>query len=249
MSVQDIISIITALLMTSSSVSGPVYVSAHEESINAIPVEQVEIVMDKLRTTTDLLAAAGAAAMISGAESTVTEAMADMAESITSSISGLTDQEEVIEVQNDESLWYIPQIPMKKEHQKLLYECCIERGLDYIDMLALIALESNFQEKCSSGKFKGYFQISADHGPRLAKLLSTENKPLDGEVNIKWGTAFYSWILQDDRVKGLEGKQQRDVALSIYQRGTGGYDKYGINKKYLEKYYKKRDMIVSYIQN
>lgn len=149
----------------------------------------------------------------------------------------------------DESLWYLPQIPMKKEHQKLLWDYCKKRGIDYIDMLALIAVESNFYEKCSSGKYKGYFQISTTHNKNLAATLKTANKPLDGAVNINWGTAIYSWILADKRVKGLKDKKLRDAALSIYQRGTGGYDRYGINKKYLVIYYKKRDIIVSYFKN
>lgn len=158
---------------------------------------------------------------------------------------------EAIKVQkpeNNESLWYSSEISMKKEHQKLLWDYCQKRDLNYIDMLALISLESNFDEKCSSGKCKGYFQISTGHGANLSKTLKTLNKPLDGAVNINWGTAMYSWILADKRLKGLEGKKQRDVALSIYQRGTGGYDKFGINKSYLKKYYKKWDKIVSYFE-
>lgn len=151
--------------------------------------------------------------------------------------------------EDDESLWYLSDIPMKKEHQKLLWECCKERGLDYIDMLALISVESNFEEKCVAGKYMGYFQLSKDHGPTLSKQLNTKNDPLDGTINIIWGTAFYSWILDDKRVKGLEGKAKRDAALSIYQRGPGGYDKYGLNQKYLERYYKKRDKIVELFES
>ncbi len=147
---------------------------------------------------------------------------------------------------NDESLWYNPKIPMKKNYQKLLWENCQEKKLDYIDMLALISVESNFYEKCSSGKCKGYFQISSIHFSQLSKLLNTPNKPLDGAVNIKWGTTMYSWALNDKRTKGLTGKKLRDVALSIYQRGTGGYDRCGINKKYLARYYEERDMVLSW---
>jgi len=150
---------------------------------------------------------------------------------------------------DDESLWYLPQIPMKKEHQKLLWDYCNKRGIEYIDMLALISVESNFYEKCSSGKYKGYFQICTARHKNLAATLKTANKPLDGAVNINWGTAIYSWILADKRLKGLKDKKLRDAALSIYQRGTGGYDRYGINKRYLVIYYKKRDIIVSYFKN
>jgi len=150
---------------------------------------------------------------------------------------------------SDESQWYSSKIPMKKEHQKLLWDYCQLRKLDYIDMLALISLESNFNEKCSNGKYKGYFQISTNHAKNLAKTLRTENNPLDGEININWGTAFYSWILEDERVKGLEGKQKRDVALSIYNRGSGGYDKYGLATGFLKEFYKKREIIESYFKN
>ena len=173
------------------------------------------------------------------------------ADSASSSTTDATDDAKAddAKAEDDESLWYRSKISMKKEHQKLLWDYCKKRNLGYIDMLALIALESNFNEKCSSKRCKGYFQISTIHGPNLSKTLKTLNKPLDGAININWGTAMYSWILVDKRVKGMEGKELRDAALSIFQRGGGGYDKYGINKSYLKKYYKKRDIIVSYFEN
>ncbi|MGE5614915.1 MAG: hypothetical protein ACM3XR_10985 [Bacillota bacterium] len=152
------------------------------------------------------------------------------------------------DAEDDESAWYSPDIPMKKEHQQLLWECCREKGLDYIDMLALISLESNFNEKCSNNRYKGYFQISTIHAATLSKALKTPNKPLDGAVNIKWGTTLFSWILADKRVAGLEGKAKLDAALSIYQRGAGGYDKYGLNKEYLKKFYEKREKIAAYFE-
>lgn len=250
MAVRDIISMITALLLTTSNIAGPVPVSASEEALKTIPVDRVTAFLENFSTAANSAAAAGMAADISGAGTAVPSAVADLAAVAgdTAADARQPDQQATQAAQDDESLWYSPDIPMKKEHQKLLWECCIERGLDYIDMLALISLESNFDEKCSNGKYKGYFQISSDYGPELSRILGTENKPLDGSVNIRWGTAFYSWILLDGRVRDLEGSRKRDVALSIYQRGAGGYDRYGINKKYLNKYYKKRDIIVSYFE-
>lgn len=150
------------------------------------------------------------------------------------------------EPEDDESLWHSEKLPLKKEHQKLLWDHCKKRNLDYIDMLSLIYLESNFNEKCSSGKYKGYFQISTAHGPNMTKTLKTENKPLDGAININWGTALYSWILADKRVRDLEGQAKRDAALSIYQRGAGGYDKYGLSKSFLKRFYAKRTIVCSY---
>lgn len=150
--------------------------------------------------------------------------------------------------EEDESLWYSKKLPLKKEHQKLLWDYCKKRQLDYIDMLSLMYLESNFKEKASSGRYKGYFQISSKQGPNLSKTLKTLNKPLDGAININWGTALYSWILADKRVKDLEGQKKRDAALSIYQRGAGGYDKYGISKSYVKNFYKKRSIVCSYFE-
>jgi len=148
----------------------------------------------------------------------------------------------------DERTWYCDRIPLKKEYQKILWDFCRERNLDYYDMLALIALESNFDEKCVSknGRYKGFFQISSIHYDTLSKKLNTPNDPLDGAVNINWGTALYSWILQDKRVVNLEGKEKRDVALSIYNRGAGGYDRKGLAATYLKVFYNRRSMIESY---
>lgn len=107
-------------------------------------------------------------------------------------------------------------------------------------MLALIYTESNFNEKCSTGNCYGYFQISKGNCASLATTLKTKNAPFDGNININWGTATYSWILADERVKKAKESKKRDVALSIFQRGTAGYDKRGINNKFLKAYYQKR---------
>lgn len=148
----------------------------------------------------------------------------------------------------DERTWYCARIPLKKEYQKILWDFCRERNLDYYDMLALIALESNFDEKCVSknGRYKGLFQISSIHYEELSKQLNTPKDPLNGAVNINWGTALYSWILKDKRVINLEGKEKRDVALSIFNRGAGGYDRKGLAVTYLKVFYNRRSMIESY---
>lgn len=186
-----------------------------------------------------------AALSTTGAALSTTNAAISTTGTALSTTSGAIDAKKI---KDDESLWYSSKIPMKKEHQKLLWDYCKKRKLDYIDMLALISLESNFNEKCSSRRYRGYFQISTAHGPNLSKTLKTLNKPLDGAININWGTAMYSWILADKRVKDLEGKKQRDVALSIFQQGSGGYNKRGLSTSYLKKYYYKRDIIVSYFK-
>ncbi len=170
------------------------------------------------------------------------------AEDITGSTVGAAFDAVVISKECDERTWYRVQIPLKKEYQKLVWDYCRERELEYYDMLALIALESNFDEKCSStnGRYRGFFQISKIHWASLSEQLNTPNNPMDGAVNINWGTAMYSWILEDERVVDLEGKAKRDAALSIFNRGTGGYDRKGLATKYLKVFYNKRAQIESY---
>lgn len=143
-----------------------------------------------------------------------------------------------------ESLWYSAKNPMLKAHQKLLYEFCRKNGIGYVDMLALISTESGFNEKCVSvRKYYGYFQIGKGHFANLAASLQTKNAPLDGAVNIQWGTAMFGWIMADARVKKLPVEKRLDAALSIYQRGPIGYDRYGVNKTFLARFYKKRAIV------
>lgn len=227
--------------------------SAAKEAVLMIRSEKLMEQSEEYNGSIAALDVAGAAAEMTGSEEIVTVQALDIIGSVIEEagdeiLAGEGGAAGAIGI-DDESLWYRAEIPMKKEHQKLLWECCSERKLDYIDMLALISLESNFNEKCSSGKYKGYFQISSAYAANMSKTLKTANKPLDGAVNIRWGTALYSWILADKRVVDLEGKKQRDAALSIYQRGSGGYDRYGINKSYLSKYYKKRGIIEAYFED
>jgi soluble lytic murein transglycosylase-like protein len=137
----------------------------------------------------------------------------------------------------DESLWYRIQNPMPKAHQKLLCEYSWRNGVPYLDVLALVGTESNFDEKCVAlNKYYGYFQIGKGHFPDLAASLKTANDPLNGEVNIQWGTAMYGWILEGSPVKNLPPEAQRDAALSIYSRGPTGYAQKGLNQPYLARY-------------
>ena len=241
---REVISIMTALILTSTGLAKPSSAPAISEVLESIPMEEIVAKAEKYDITSETLAFIETANVISDVDLVVARS-AELAAGASEDYVAVFGN---APVQDDESLWYCSAIPMKKEHQKLLWECCIERDLDYIDMLALISVESNFDEKATNRKYKGYFQISADYGPNLSKTLNTENKPLDGTVNIKWGTAFYSWILLDKRTEDKEGNAQKEIALSIYQQGAGGYDRKGLSKKYISKFYKKREVIASYFE-
>lgn len=148
----------------------------------------------------------------------------------------------------DESLWYTNKIPMPKAHQKLLWDYCKNRKLNYIDMLSLIFLESGFNQKATNGKYKGYFQISPKNTANIAKTLKIQNKPLDGAINLNMGTTLFSWILADKRVKNIKGDKKMEVALSIFQRGTGGYESRGISNSFVNKFKAKKKIVSSYFK-
>ena len=145
---------------------------------------------------------------------------------------------------DDESVWYRSRNPMKKEHQKILWENARRNRIDYLDMLALVYTESNFNETCvASRRFYGYFQISKGHFADLAYSLQTKNAPLDGAVNIRWGTAMYGWIMESKRVQSLAPEKRLDAALSIYNRGPIGYDRHGLSKAFLARFHQKRAIV------
>lgn len=149
-------------------------------------------------------------------------------------------------VKSSESQWYRSSIPLKKDYQKLLWELSNKNGLNYIDMLSVISLESSYDESCSCGKSKGLFQISSGYATYYAKKLKIPNKPLVGSINIKMGIALFADIYKDKRVKYKKGNNKLEVALSVFNKGTGGYEKYGLAKRFLRIFYKKKTKISKY---
>lgn len=144
--------------------------------------------------------------------------------------------------------WYSKKLPLKKEYQKLLYDYCKKRGLEYMDMLSVIALESNFNVTSRSRVYNGLFQISSRNSKQLSEKLKIPNNPMNGKININMGTEMFRQIIIDKRVKNLKGKLKTDTMLSIFNRGTGGFDRYGLNKKFLDVFYKKKTQMLVYFK-
>ena len=138
--------------------------------------------------------------------------------------------------------FYIKSIKMPKEHQKYLYNLCKKRGLDYLKVLAIISLESNFNSKLvnNSGDY-GYMQINKVNHKYLSETLGTENAPLDPYVNLNWGTYMLSnlykqWRAEkiDDTVKKGEIFSTLDkYVISSYNKGVAGFKKGGMASRYI----------------
>lgn len=124
--------------------------------------------------------------------------------------------------------FYKKGISMPYEHQKYLYDLTKKRGLDYFETLAVIGHESTYRANAKGGSNYGYFQINSVNHSSLAKKLGTKVAPFDPYVNINWGTSMLSDLKQKYGSK--------DALLSAYNKGEGGYKKYGKATAYINKH-------------
>jgi hypothetical protein len=109
-------------------------------------------------------------------------------------------------------------VPKVQEIFDTISKCIDDKFPCETDVLAIIAIESSFQEKAiSSAKAKGYMQI-----------LYTKTHTV--EENIKAGV----WLLKDyhRRLGSIE------AAVQAYNVGLGNYRKGMRNRKYYDKYVK-----------
>ena len=136
----------------------------------------------------------------------------------------------------------IEKIDMPKEHQEYLQKLCRERNLDYTKILAIIALESNFNSQLiSETNDYGYMQVNKVNHERMAKTLGTRNAPLDPYVNLNWGTYLLAELYDKWRAEGISDKvkdgetfsQLDKYVMSSYNKGINGFKKYGMASRYI----------------
>lgn len=142
----------------------------------------------------------------------------------------------------DSGFYHIEGISMPKEHQRYLYDLCIERDLDYLKVMAVISLESNFkQDLISKTNDYGYMQINIVNHKRLSGILSRGNGPLDPYVNLNWGTylleeLYNAWEKEnvDSTVKDGEVFSKLDkYVMSSYNKGLTGFKRGGMATRYI----------------
>lgn len=149
----------------------------------------------------------------------------------------------MIESESEDGFVYIENISFPKEHQEYLYELCIERGLDYLKTLAVLKHESQFDPRAYYKSSYGYMQIHKVNHSNLSKALGTANSPYDPYVNINWGThmlknlydTFTAEGISDEITDGEAFSKLDKYVMSAYNRGLGGFKKYGEAVSYLQK--------------
>ncbi len=138
-------------------------------------------------------------------------------------------------------------IPMPRAHQEYLYQMCAERGLDYIEALALIRHESVFDPNAFSGTNDyGYFQVNENNHQALCELLGTKNKPFDPYININWGTFILSDLIEHYTNKGYTGDKLKEAVLSSYNKGIAGYKKHGKAVRYIARHNEAKEIVLEF---
>lgn len=131
---------------------------------------------------------------------------------------------------------YSKKVPLPKAQQQYLYKMTKQRGLNYRETLAVMLHESNMKVKAKGGNNYGYFQINKINHKNLAKITKTKNLPYDPYVNINWGTYMLSDLQKKYKKKGYKGTALKEATLSAYNKGEGGFKKYGKAKAYITKH-------------
>jgi len=130
---------------------------------------------------------------------------------------------------------YNSQVPMPQEHQAYLYKLSQERGLDFKKTLATVQHESSFDaDVISSTNDYGYFQINRVNHAHLSNTLNVSNNALDPFININMGTYMLGDLYDHFKEKGLQGEALDIAVWGSYNRGLGGYQKYGAPTQYVE---------------
>lgn len=131
---------------------------------------------------------------------------------------------------------YLKDLPLPVEHQKFLYERCMELGLDYEKALAVMEHESKFDSNAvGATKDYGYFQINVINHKWMADMNDTANRPLDPKTNILWGTYMLSDLYNYWEAKGKQGEALDEAVWSSYNKGTQGYKNTGVASEYVSK--------------
>lgn len=151
----------------------------------------------------------------------------------------LSSQDVVIKAQTSQknvlkNFKYNVKNPLPKKHQEYLYKLCVQRGLDYYKVLAIIKTESNFKPNARSRESYGYFQIAKINHKSFAKTLKTKNAPLDPYVNLNWGTYELSKLYKYWKARGVSGDKLDNYVWSSYNKGLYGFKKKGLATSYIK---------------
>lgn len=131
---------------------------------------------------------------------------------------------------------YSEKLPLPYEHQEYLYNLCLQYGLEYEKVLAVMEHESKFNPNAigATSDF-GYFQINSINHQWLSEKLGTANAPLDPYVNMQWGTFFLDDLYDYWENQGLTGDALDEAVLSSYNKGKTGYRRTGKATNYIAK--------------
>ena len=154
----------------------------------------------------------------------------------------------VEEADNCKSEWYLSEIHleysdevlhMPYKHQRYVWVLCKMKGIDYWDIMAIIARESRFDAEANTGSYKGYMQIGSDPAYDMKKRLNDftldrnniyDNLKLGIELYLdclertnydkysaNWAYATGYWGYLSQKKNGRTSNSDADKALKFYK--------------------------------
>lgn len=154
----------------------------------------------------------------------------------------------------EENFYYLPDIPLSEDLQKYIYNLSKQNDLNYIDILALISVESNFNPKLTHKNTNGttdygLFQINSCNIDNFRKQLNIKGDILDPYNNTRMGIYELSNLSNRWSSSKEDIEQHRIDVLSSYNKGYTGYRRNGKAVRYLERHTRERIRITDIINN
>lgn len=152
----------------------------------------------------------------------------------------------------EKQFYYVKEIPLSEKLQKFIYDQSKEHDLQYIDVLGLIATESDFRPNTlnvntNGTKDHGLFQMNDCNIPTFRKELNITGSVIDVYNNTRMGV----YELSNMSKKWASSKNDYDQhlidILSSYNKGYAGYKKNGPATKYLTRFNTKKSELIKTI--
>lgn len=154
----------------------------------------------------------------------------------------------------EKQFYYVKEIPLEKNLQKFIYEKSKASDLKYIDVLSLIATESDFRPNTinintNGTKDHGLFQMNDCNIPTFRKELNISGSVLDVYNNSTMGIYELSNMSKLwESSKGNYDQHLVDI-LSSYNKGYNGYKKNGPATKYMNRFNAKKEGLINTINS
>lgn len=135
-------------------------------------------------------------------------------------------------------------ISLPIDYQEYMYLTCKEYDLDYKRALSVSLHESAFDVYATGKNYRdgivdsydrGLFQLNSKYSGKYAEMYGVPHAPYNPYINIEIGVRILSDLYSTYQREGYTGVALEEAVLSSYNRGEGGFRKYGVKSDYVKK--------------